>query len=88
MPASTLMFVAASCLRGGGDTLTPAIAMIVVDVTNILFTFALCNGWFGLPVLGFVGIAIGTIIAYMAGGLILFVALLRGKAACGCGGIA
>ncbi len=80
MPFSTLMFVGGSALRGGGDTLTPAIAMIVVDITNIVCTFALCNGWWGLPAMGFIGIAIGTIIAYVAGGMILFVALLRGRA--------
>ncbi len=80
MPFSTLMFVGGSALRGGGDTLTPAIAMIVVDITNILCTFALCNGWWGLPAMGFIGIAIGTLIAYVTGGLILFVALLHGRA--------
>ncbi len=81
LPFSTLMFVGASCLRGGGDTLTPAVAMVVVDITNMVCTFALCRGYWGLPVMGFVGIAVGTIIAYVAGGMILFVALLRGRAA-------
>jgi putative MATE family efflux protein len=79
LPFSTLMFVGASCLRGGGDTLTPAMAMVVVDVVNIVTSFALCRGWFGLPEMGFVGIAIGTIIAYIAGGVIIFLALLRGR---------
>lgn len=79
LPFSTLMFVAGSCLRGSGDTVTPALAMVVVDVVNIVFSFALCRGWWGLPEMGFVGIAIGTLIAYIAGGLILFVALMRGK---------
>jgi putative MATE family efflux protein len=73
------MFVGASCLRGGGDTLTPAIAMIVVDIVNIASTFALCRGWWGLPTLGFHGIALGTILAYISGGIIIFVALLRGR---------
>jgi len=81
LPFSTLMFVSASCLRGGGDTLTPAIAMVVVDVVNIFFTFALCRGFWIFPAMGFVGIAIGTIIAYVAGGLILFVALKGGRSA-------
>jgi len=79
LPCSTLMYVAGSCLRGGGDTVTPAIAMIVVDVVNVLMTFGLCRGLWGLPNWGFIGIAVGTIIAYVAGGFVLFAALLRGE---------
>lgn len=79
MPFSTLMFVANSCLRGAGDTVTPAIAMVIVDVVNMIFTFGLCFGLWGLPAWGFHGIAVGTVIAYVAGGLLLFVILLRGR---------
>ena len=46
---------------GAGDTLTPAIAMIVVDVVNILFSFGLTYGLGGLPKMGFNGIAAGTV---------------------------
>lgn len=79
VPFMILMLAANACLRGAGDSLTPAIAMIVVDVVNILFSFALTRGWFGLPVMGFRGIAIGTIIAYVAGGLIQFGVLVSGR---------
>ena len=41
------MFVANACLRGAGDTLTPAIAMIVVDVVNIVLTWGLTLGHVG-----------------------------------------
>ncbi len=78
MPFTMLMFIAGSCQRGGGDTITPSIVMVIVDVINMLCSFALCRGWFGLPVMGFNGIAIGTIIAYVAGGVIQLVVLLRG----------
>ncbi len=77
LPFSMLMFIANSCLRGGGDTITPAVVMVVVDVINMLLSFALCRGWWGLPVMGFDGIAAGTVIAYVAGGVIQFVVLLR-----------
>jgi Na+-driven multidrug efflux pump len=40
---------------------------------------ALSRGWWGLPVLGFRGIAIGTVIAYLVGGVLLFVVLLGGR---------
>jgi putative MATE family efflux protein len=79
MPFSMVMFVANSCLRGAGDTLTPAIAMIIVDVINMAFSFGLTYGWAGLPNLGFNGIAWGTSIAYISGGLIQFIVLVIGR---------
>jgi len=79
MPFTMLMLIAGACLRGAGDTLSPAIAMIVVDVVNIFFSSALTYGLWGMPKLGFNGIAAGTVIAYTAGGLLLFVVLLRGR---------
>ncbi|HVT88374.1 MAG TPA: MATE family efflux transporter [Tepidisphaeraceae bacterium] len=79
LPFSMVMFIANSCLRGAGDTFTPAITMIVVDVINMAFSFALTYGWFGLPNLGFDGIAWGTSIAYVAGGVIQFVVLIIGR---------
>jgi len=79
LPFTTVMFVAGPCLRGAGDTISPALAMIAVDVINIVSTFALCRGWWGLPAMGFDGIAAGTVIAYVAGGMILFAVLVRGR---------
>ena len=79
LPFMMLMLAANACLRGAGDSVSPAIAMIVVDVVNIVSSFALTRGWFGLPTLGFRGIAIGTVIAYIAGGLIQLAVLIRGR---------
>ncbi len=79
MPFTTVMFVAGPCLRGAGDTLSPALAMMVVDTVNVIATFALCRGWWGLPEMGFQGIAIGTVMAYFVGGVLLFATLLRGR---------
>ena len=59
MPFSMLMFTANACLRGAGDTLTPAISMIVVDAVNIFFSYALTYGALGMPNMGFNGIAAG-----------------------------
>ncbi|HZK82142.1 MAG TPA: MATE family efflux transporter, partial [Humisphaera sp.] len=79
LPFMMLMLAANACLRGAGDSVTPAIAMIAVDVVNIIVSFALTRGWFGLPIMGFRGIAVGTTIAYVCGGLIQFGVLLSGK---------
>jgi Na+-driven multidrug efflux pump len=53
--------------------------MIVVDVVNMVSSGALARGWWGLPVMGFRGIAIGTVIAYVIGGVLLFAVLLSGR---------
>ena len=79
VPFLICMFVANASLRGAGDTLTPAISMIVVDVINVVLSVGLTFGLWGMPRLGFTGIAIGTVIAYIAGGLLQITVLLVGR---------
>ena len=79
VPFAVVMFVANDCLRGAGDTLTPAVAMIVVDVVNVLLSFGLTYGWWGLPEMGFPGIAVGTFAAYVSGGLLQVAVLVIGR---------
>jgi putative MATE family efflux protein len=79
LPFLTLMFIANACLRGAGDTVTPAVTFIIVDIVNMFFSFGLTYGLWGLPAWGFEGIAAGTVIAYIAGGVIQAIVLLRGR---------
>jgi len=79
VPFLVLMFVANACLRGAGDTLTPAIGFIVVDVLNVFLTCSLTYGLWGLPRMGFNGIALGTVIAYTIGGVLQVTVLLVGR---------
>jgi putative MATE family efflux protein len=79
LPFVTVMMVANACLRGAGDTLTPAISMILVDLVNMFFTWTLTFGTFHMPKMGFDGIAVGTVIAYIAGGVLQFGVLLIGR---------
>jgi putative MATE family efflux protein len=79
LPFLTVLSVANACLRGAGDTLTPAVSMIVVDVVNVVCSFGLTYGKWGLPALGFDGIAAGTVIAYIAGGVLQVIVLLGGR---------
>ena len=79
LPFLTVMFVANACLRGAGDTLTPAISMIAVNLINMAFSFGLTYGWWGLPRMGFNGIAAGTVIAYVVGGVLQFAVLISGR---------
>jgi putative MATE family efflux protein len=78
-PFAVLMFTANACLRGAGDTLTPAIAMITVDIVNLILSTTLAWGLWGLPQMGFAGIAIGTSVAYVCGGLLQLTVLLVGR---------
>jgi putative MATE family efflux protein len=79
LPFSTLIFAGNACLRGAGDMLMPAAVMITVDLVNAAVSVSLTRGLFGLPELGFKGIAIGTLIAYIVGGLLLLAVLLSGR---------
>jgi putative MATE family efflux protein len=79
LPFSIFLFAANACLRGAGDTLTPAVSVIVVDAVNLVLSASLSRGWFGLPEMGFRGIAVGTVTAYVVGGLLQLAVLLRGR---------
>jgi putative MATE family efflux protein len=79
LPFSILLFSANACLRGAGDTLTPALSMLLVDGLNMGLSYALSRGRFGLPEMGFRGIAVGTVCAYVVGGVLQFGVLLRGR---------
>lgn len=79
LPFMTVLFVANACLRGAGDALTPAIAMVAVNAINMALSFGLTYGWWGLPRMGFNGIAAGTVIAYVVGGLLQFGVLISGR---------
>lgn len=79
LPFLILLLVANACLRGAGDTVTPAVAMVVVDAVNISVAFSLTFGWFGLPAMGFQGIAIGAACGYVAGGTLQVIVLLVGR---------
>ncbi len=49
LPFLTMMFIANACLRGAGDTLTPALTFIVVDIVNMFFSFGLTYGLWHMP---------------------------------------
>jgi putative MATE family efflux protein len=84
VPFLIVMFIANACLRGAGDSLTPAVSMIIVDIVNIVFSWGLTYGlvvhgrrW--MPEMGFDGIAIGTVIGYIVGGLVQMIVLIHGR---------
>jgi putative MATE family efflux protein len=80
VPAIMLEQVGVAALRGAGDTLTGMVAMIVTNAVDIFASFALVRGLGPIPALGWDGLAIGTSIGYYAGGAIILMRLVRGRA--------
>ncbi len=77
-PFLVVLFVSNACMRGAGDTIRPAAAMITVNVANIILTWSLTYGYLGLPAMGIYGISLGTAIAYAIGGIMQTTVLWKG----------
>lgn len=76
---STLMFIGNASLRGAGDTRTPLLVMLVVNVVNIAVAWTAINGPFGLPKMGVAGSAVGAATGRVIGSLFVMTLLLRGR---------
>jgi MATE family multidrug resistance protein len=77
--ALTVMVLASAVLRGAGDSRTPMLVTLLSNVVNVGASWALIYGALGLPALGAVGSAWGTVIARGLGAIILVALLLRGR---------
>lgn len=81
----SVLMVGGQCLSGAGDTRSPFVVMLVTNVINGILTL-----WLALPTWGFagieipglgmgvLGIAIGTAAAWLVGGSLMLIVLLRG----------
>ena len=88
MPACSVMTTGAMALHGSGDTLRPALVTVVVNLVNVLVSWSLSGADLRLgdstyenPFsmdLHVVGIAIGTTVAYLVGGVLIVLVLIRG----------
>ena len=77
---SAIMFIGHACMRGAGDMRTPLLITIVVNLLNVGVAWVLVNGVGPFPALGVFGAGVGSSIGRAAGGLLVFVILLRGRA--------
>ncbi len=68
-----------ACLVGAGDTRTGLKALATVTLINIPLAWGLSRGAWGLPDLGFLGIAWGTGLAHIVGCGLVLATLLRGR---------
>ena len=80
LPAVMVERVAIACLRGAGDTVSGLATMAIVNVINMICSYALCTGLGPLPEWGWTGIAVGTAIGHCCGAIILLSLLAGGRA--------
>ena len=78
-PASALLFIMVSSLRGAGDTRTPLAIGATVGTVNVILAYGFIFGRLGLPALGVAGAAIATGVAFAAGALLGLGLLARGR---------
>lgn len=76
---TAVLFAGTACLRGAGDTRTPLLVMLGVNVASVLLAWLLIDGNFGMPALGVQGAAIGTAVGRGGGGLVVLLLLLIGR---------
>jgi putative MATE family efflux protein len=76
--ALTVSYVLGAALRGAGDSRTPMLVALGVNVVNVVAAYVLIFGHLGFPALGVAGSAWGASIARTAGMLALLILLVRG----------
>ena len=82
MPGMLLFFVftiATGALRGSGDTRTPMLINLGLNLIHILTNYLLIFGNWGFPKLGVAGAGISTSISRTLGGIAILVVLTSGK---------
>ncbi len=77
---SAITFVGNACMRGAGDTRTPMLVMMVVNLVNVAVAWVLVQGVGPFPALGVLGAGIGSAVGRSLGALLVIGLLLRGRA--------
>ena len=75
----TIEVAGIACLIGAGDTRTGLMVMVGVAVINVPLAWGFSRGIGFFPNLGFVGIALGTALSHVLGGLVVVAVLIRGR---------
>jgi putative MATE family efflux protein len=78
-PLMGVLFIGNACLRGAGDTVSPFWTMVVVNAVNIGVSVLLVFGPAPIGGHGVAGIAVGTVVAWAVGAVIVISVLLRGN---------
>lgn len=81
IPFYTLLYASNACLQGAGDTRTPMLIMLVVNLINGVVAYVLINGPGPFPEYGVRGSGLGYLAAALAGAFLVLGFLIRGKSA-------
>jgi putative MATE family efflux protein len=79
MPFFSLLFAGNAAQQGAGDTRTPMVVGIIINIVNIIVAYALINGAWGAPNLGVRGSGIGFAVSAISGCLLVLAVLYSGK---------
>ncbi len=77
LPLLAVIAVGVAALRGAGDMVGGLVAMSVVNLVNASASYVLATGRFGLPELGWDGLAWGTTAGYACGAVVVVILLAR-----------
>lgn len=75
----TSRFLLGGVMRGAGDSRTPMLVTLGANIINIILSYGLIFGEFGLPELGVLGSAWGTLIARSMALLVILIVLWHGR---------
>lgn len=75
-----LMNLGANILRGTGNMMVPASAIVSGEIAHLLLSPALILGWGPLPALGIAGAGIGVLASYGIGSAIILIHIFSGRA--------
>ncbi len=85
MPLTGILMVGGMCMHGAGDAVWPLLIMVLVNIVNVVSSWLFSGATFGegfvSPLgwnLGVPGIALGTAVAYLVGGLVTLWVLKKG----------
>jgi putative MATE family efflux protein len=79
MPFLALLYAANAAQQGAGDTRTPMVIGVVINIVNIIVAYSLINGTSFAPRLEVYGSGIGFTVAEIVGCALVFIVLASGK---------
>lgn len=80
LPAMMLEQIGGAALRASGDTLSAMFALIATTLVDLFFSYVFVLGIEPFPQLGWPGLALGSVIGYYVGAVIMLLALNFGRA--------
>ncbi|MDP2920165.1 MAG: MATE family efflux transporter, partial [Dehalococcoidia bacterium] len=78
IPAFFILYCGESLMRGSGDTRTPMIVTVSIELIGAVAAVVLIRGFWFVPAMGVIGAAIARVIVSVLGALLIIILLVRG----------